>query len=349
LLGTREDEIINIENLQKEIEKEEIFGEEHRKIRNALERHQKLGRKIILKPASTSSGHGQFAISHIDELKEKIKLLEYVKKFRVPNKFLIIEEFIEDPVEFCVIAAKTKKGNICLNGIYYQKYDPEKCPDKGFEGQSRLIVSKTFMKEEIEKQVRPLFLEVIPNIIKTIFKYLPVPFLYVEFLLDPKNIERLIINEISYRPDDAGFISLISHKQNQFELFMESLRYTLSTQTLRNVEEEPKFHYVEPEDKWACVTFIVYEKIEFPKRRITYETDEGRKEDHFKFRFYEKVLGHNEAVYRRIIGYQWHHASKHDEDRGERILKMHARDQGISEDVIETLIRALERTGMRMS
>jgi hypothetical protein len=339
LLGIRKAEIVDLERLIEEIEKEDISGTEHEKIRDALSRYS----TIILKPASTSSGHGQFAISNIKELKRKIKLLDYLK-YRVPNKLMIIEKFIKDPIELCVIAGKTKEGYKVLNGIFYQKYNPDEYADRGFEGQSRLMIAKSYAEDHIKKSVQHLFARTIPSIIKKILRYLPVPYLYVEFIIDPKDTNKVYINEISYRPDDAGFITLAAHKKSQFELFMESLQlFTIQS----NSKKENRLDFIEPVEEWACVPLVVYERTDFPKPYMTYETDEGRIEDHFKFRFYEKVLGQNEAQYRRIIGYQWHHRLQEDRDHGERILRMHAKDLGITPELLERLVKALEKAKKR--
>lgn len=327
--------LIDIEKLEKELERNADLGTEVAKIKRALEDSS----RIILKPLSTSSGHGQFAISDIKELRQKISLLKYLR-YRVPNKFLMVERYIENPIEFCVIVGRKEDGHVILCGdIYYEKYNPDECLDKGFEGQSRLMIARTYEKR---KSVEHLFMRLIPDIVKKILNFLPVPFLYIEFILDPKNDE-VYINEISYRPDDAGFVTLASHELSQFDIFMKSINTLLLKGIKKFHKKEPCFVFLKKMGNWVCATLIEYEKCEIPKPYITYETDEGRVEDHFKFRFYEKALAKNEATYRRIIGYQWHHQAQEEKDEGERILRMHAKDLGIPPDLLERLIKALKR------
>jgi hypothetical protein len=337
LLGLWEEgDLIVIEKLVKEVrEDEDKFGPERSKIKRALKRCS----PIILKPLSTSSGHGQFVINNIKELKQKINLLRYLK-YRVPNKFLIAEKYIKKPIELCAIAGATDRGYTIITGIYYEKYRPDEYTNKGFEGQSRLMVARTY--EKADAHVQHLFVEKIPDIMNKILRYLRVPFLYVEFLIDLEDSDNVYINEISYRPDDAGFITLASHETSQFELFMSSLELFI-TKGIRNCyNENLHFDYANKNGEWACSTLVEYKKLSIPKSYIAYETDEGRIEDHFKFRFYEKALARAEAPYRRIIGYQWHHQEQEEKDEGERILRMHAKDLGISPDLLERLVKALK-------
>jgi len=316
---------INIEELKSELS--HGLGKEYGKIRDALSRYK----KIVLKPESTSSGHGQFILSSTSQLTpayldEQIKL---VRDHRIPNKRYLIERYLKNRTETCVIIAETKEGSIGLHSIYYEKYDMEEFNKGGFQGQTRLLCS------ESRKEISQILLRLVPDIIKKIRENLLVPFLYIELLIDGESSKahgdpKIYINEISCRPDDAGFITLISHGKDQFGLFIESLE-----NLFYGKERNRQTVYLEPEDNWICKTLILCEKFKFDEDYLKYETDSGRIQDHFKFKFYVKALG--EEIYRRIIGYQWHHKAQEDEDQGMHILTMHKSDLGLSEESLRQL------------
>jgi len=154
------------------------------------------------------------------------------------------------------------------------------------------------------------------------------------------------VNEISYRPDDAGFISRISHEESQFALFMESLENVLKNgYKIKQTQLLP----LNPLDEYVCCTLIPLRKINFTKDILDHKHGEESLPHQFpetrvKFRLYEKVLsevrGKIPPSYRRIVGYMMHH-SKED---GCKILKTRMESLGFSPETIVTLVEAMEYT-----
>lgn len=312
-------------------------GEEYEKIASALAKYK----KIILKPETTSSGHGQFVLSSMDQLTPDFldRQIGFAKDYRVPNDKYLVERYLANKQETCIIIAETNEGNLGLYGFNYVKYDMEEFSKFGLEGQTRLLYS------EARRKIEQPLLRHIPELANEIWKNLSVPFLYVEFLIDldlsePNPGHGIYINEISYRPDDAGFVTHMSHKKNQFELFVEGLETRLEGE-----ERHGKPRYIEPEDDCTCKTLILCEPFDFNDVQLRYTTNSGRTQDHFRFQFFVKALG--QEVYRRIIGYQWHHKDQEEVDGGRHILTMHKSDLGLSGESLKQLIDFLDTAKAR--
>ena len=59
----------------------------------------------------------------------------------------------------------------------------------------------------------------IEYIVDRICKKTRLPFVGIEFFIKKEDI---FINEITWRPEDAGFVTLLSHEPNQFSAFIQS-------------------------------------------------------------------------------------------------------------------------------
>lgn len=299
LLG-KKDHYIKAENLLKKPQTKEYL-DEVKKLENALRKCD--GGKIILKFDTISSGHGQFTLSDISFLNPDMirESLDY-GKHRVPNEFYVFEKYLADKEEVCAIVARTNEGKIGINRIYYKKYDMEKSKSKRFRWVTRLITSESKTGVDNTVWIR------LNRIAKNISRRLPVPFLYIEFILDKSKKPKpdIYINEISYRPDDAGFISHISHSKDQFTLLIESLENLLEKGELEQNGKEPE--YVEQRGEYRCVTINPGKKPMFLTEHITWPLYGKPWETKFKLSLYEKHLyeRNGEIDYGRIVGYIWH-------------------------------------------
>lgn len=304
-------ELEEIENKRKKIE----TTKEYARIQEAL---RKSG-KIVLKPDSSSSGHGQFVISSPSQLEPKFlskrvsEALSFVEKYRIKNKDYVIEKYVRNKKEACAIIAHLRgKKRALINRIYYSKYDMEQFNTGRFRGLTRLESSETRMGED------QLWTE-LSGIASEIMGNLSVPFLYVEFIIDNEHKDkygkpRVFINEISYRPDDAGFVTLISHKTNQFSLFVESLEALLKGECKpKKDEKEVPIEFV---DTYLCKTINPEKPVRFDKDALFFDFPARISQNLIKLRLYEKYLAgpDGNVDYGRIIGYLWHHSRESDEN-----------------------------------
>lgn len=299
----------------------------------------------------SSSGYGQFVLSDISELTTSFlsKMVE-IQKLRVKNDRYLYEKYVADREEYSTVLGVCKDSRKCIDGISYKKYDPECYPlkeqysNEDIQGTVRLLYSdtkkdQTSLWHDFRKKSESLL-----SVIKS-------PFLYVEFIVDKdKNVPSeeggvtdkqplFFINEISYRPDDAGFISRISHKLSQFELFMDSLEAQLKA---NGIPKSDTLLPIEPLDEYCCFTLIPLREILFILNELNHEHGAGQTQ--MKFRLYEKTLpkveGEIPLPSRRIIGYLMHHSSQD----GIEILKTRLKNLDLSTDTVVTLLEALELT-----
>lgn len=343
LLGTSEDNV-DIETLRQELKKER-HGSEIPKIEAAF---KKFNGKIIFKLDQTTSGHAQFVLQKLDDL-----TLEFLDRqigyqtisHRAENRSFVMERYIEKEhkLEAIVIEVrrpKTKKQ--VLNQIYYKKYGEGKEKAEKFQGIARLAWSFT------EKGEGKLW-TYLESIAKKINDHLKVPFLYVEFILEFENANsekpNVYINEISYRPDDAGFITFLSHERDEFSLFMDSLEASIHGYKLI---KKRKVHLVHPEPKapYACESLIPGQKIRFTgllKDNLKYDFPDldtkTETNNRFKLRLYQKTLGKKGTpiTYGRIIGYLWHLR----EEDGRKVLRTFQEHKRISEKTMLRLVDSL--------
>lgn len=352
LLGSSQD-TIEIASLKAEVVGQEQPDHPLKKIRDSL---AEMG-KLVFKPSMTSSGYGQFILSDSSELTPEFlsKMIE-IQNLRVKNERYLFEKYVGDRTEYCAILSTHKDGRKCLVGISYTKYDPERYPlkeqyaQKDLQGTVRLLQSET-------KKDQTLLWHIFRETSKKIQESVLAPFVYVEFIVDEKAKENektevvkqgdeepnFYINEISYRPDDAGFISRISHESSQFELFLESLESLLEY----GPKTQPTVPLpIIPLDEYCCYTLIPLTKIQFTDKGLNHEHGAGSTQ--MKFRLYEKTLpevdGQIPVPSRRIIGYLMHHSSQD----GIEILKTRLKILGLSTETIEPLVEALGLTRMQL-
>jgi len=319
VLDNQESDVVNLEELKVEledIEHERRTPETTKQYCRIKEALRKYG-KIILKPNTTSSGHGQFILSSWSQLETKYlskratESIKFVAEHRVRNEKYLIEKYLRNKTEACVVIARLRgKKRALVNRIYYSKYDMEKFNTGRLRDLTRLESSETRIGED------PLWTE-LSGIAREIFDNLSVPFLYVEFLLDNEHKDRYgkpraFINEISYRPDDAGFITLISHKADQFSLFVESLEVLLKDGHKSKNEQEICIELV---DTYKCETLNPEKAPRFYKNALFFDFPAQVSQNLVKLRLYEKYLAEPDGNidYGRLIGYLWHHSSETDE------------------------------------
>lgn len=239
-----------------------------RKIGNFIELHK----AAILKPPIAESGYGQSEIYS----KEDIEMaLDKLFAARVRPKKALLEE---------------KKG--VISEIYYATYRPfsnlnyspkiigpiqYQKTSSGFGGPVRLIESR-YPPEN--KKLPRVAQEVMEKLLNQICTAIKVPFLAVEYFFGDNG--NVYINEITWRPDDAGFVTLLSHERSQFNLFVDTLE--------KSEIEEPR----ENDGNFVCITLMREEElIYFPNLPII-------KGNGWEVHFYQKGFP---TTFRRIVGY----------------------------------------------
>lgn len=340
-------DVINAKSLMEELKRggkkrKSLTSTEYLKIKNAVKKH----RKIILKPESTTSGHGQFIISDASQLEARHLLkklqesLNFVETYRVKNEHYVLEKYLEDKTETCgMIGRLPGRKKALLDRIYYSKYDMERVNHGRFYGLTRLVSSET------RKGDNQLWTK-LNGIVRSIADDLNAPFLYVEFLLDSSRkdgygIPKVYINEISYRPDDAGFVTLISHKMNQFSIFVESLNALLRNECISESKAEIYQHAI---DTYVCKTINPKQQIQFYKEGLSLDYPaRAHPRNRVMLRIYEKYLTESggNIDYGRIIGYVWHHSSEDDAKSWKYIENMRL---ALGEEGLNLLKKSVEET-----
>lgn len=237
-----------------------------RKIGNFIELHK----AAILKPPIAESGHGQSVIYS----KEDIEIaLDKLLVARVRPKKALLEEKKK-------VISEIYYGNFRpISNLDYTpkiigpiKYKKTSC---GFGGPVRLEES-CYPPDKITKASE----EVMKNLLNQISEAIKVPFLGVEYFLCENN--GVYINEITWRPDDAGFITLLSHERSQFDLFIDSLR--------KSEIEEPIIN----NGKFHCITLMRENELKyFPNLPMIHGNE-------WLVHFYQKGFP---TTFRRIVGY----------------------------------------------
>jgi|GEM_PF-6147702 len=335
LLGTSE-RCINIDKLREELDTTK--ANEYRVVKKAFEAFKG---PVLFKPAQTSSGHGQFKVSKIEDLTSDLinKQLDlYRKSKRVFNNQYLLERYVENKLETCIIRAATEVTSTVLSKIYYKKYGEEEDLDDRYKGMSRLAWSLTAPGQTE-------YWQLLLNVVEKISKYLKVPFLYVEFIIDLDNKE-YYINEVSYRPDDAGFITSLSNEKDQFSLFVESLDCMRrgvhqGTASLLPRYDEPK--------SYLCETLIPVKKIDFEKiryLRLNYDISPrgAVEENNSRLKIYEKTLDIDKderVMHGRVIGYIWHRKTEDGRTLLTKLIKDSDMIPDAGPDAVQRLIDTL--------
>jgi hypothetical protein len=331
LLGKTEDHV-EVENLQKENNSRD-FQVEREKIQKLMKNHKS---KVILKFDTTSSGHGQFILSDISFLDPAIisESVEYAK-YRVPNKHYVVEKYLSNKEEVCAIVARTKEGKVGLNRIYYKKYDMEKTRSKRFRWVTRLMTSESRPRKDNSLWIT------LNRMVEQACSKLQVPFVYFEFIIDKskKSQPEVYINEVSFRPDDAGFVSFLSHSKDQFALFMESLENFLEKE---QIEDSQEVDYLETKVKFKCTTMNPGKKVTFLTDNLTWPLKGTPQETKFKLSLYEKYLYEKDGTidYGRIIGYIWYPAGENPRE----LLGQFKSSLGLDDETYKTIFDTLDET-----
>ena len=329
LLG-KQDQYLEVPSLLKEPRSGDYINEVE-KIKKALKEFKG---KTIIKFDTISSGHGQFILSDISFLKPSLiqESVSYAKH-RASNVFYVLERYLDNKEEVCVIVARTKEANVGLNRIYYKKYDVEKIKDRRFRLVTRLVTAESNLEKDNTLWIA------LNKIVESISKNLAVPFLYIEFLLDKNQKPKpgIYINEISFRPDDAGFVSYLSHPRDQFSLFIESLECLLDGGKTEHVDKG--IEYLAPRDKFRCITINPGKKVEFLPGNMTFPQSGNPLEVNFKLNLYEKHLHEKNGKidYGRIIGYIWYPVGQDPK----KLLSDFKSSLGLDEDTYKTIFDTL--------
>lgn len=344
LLGKPDDFVI-ISELQKELENNK-HDAQFQKIESLL-CDSKNG--LVFKLDQASSGVGQFRLLKTEDLKAEFltKQLEFQKKeCGTENRFLVMEKYLPNSVEACAIITRYGSGRTDLmNRIYYKKYSEEEEKEERLKGSVRLAWSLTENSQRDRKVWRDL-----NKIVRSVARRLEVPFLYVEFILDLENITKgkpkIYLNEISYRPDDAGFITRISHEKDQFSLFVQSIENI--PEIKKPFKSAKGAHLLGPKGSYTCETLIPGEIIHWDedphlKANLNYEFPpsetkiKGKRQA--KLRLYQKTLVERagKVDYTKIIGYLCHSS----EEDGKDWLIAFQRTRDIKKETVKRLIDSL--------
>jgi formate-dependent phosphoribosylglycinamide formyltransferase (GAR transformylase) len=247
-------------------DKEEII----KKIKIFLESHK----IAILKPPITESGYGQSEINSKSSKRDIEIAIDRLRAASVKHqKSALLEEKKEIISEIYYAAFRPVSNLNCdpkiMGPIEYQK---QSC---GFGGPVRLIKSR-YPPENLTRVAQKVMEELLIKICKAI----KVPFLAVEYFLCDN--EKVYINEITWRPDDAGFITMLSHERSQFKLFIDSLEKSELAESRVN------------DGKFVCLTIMREEELVF------YPSLPSIKGEGWIVNFYQKGFP---TTFRRIVGY----------------------------------------------
>jgi len=260
----KELDISDIENSRDKIEKE-------------IEQFLSENESIILKPAISESGLGQSEINSTSDI--KLAIIKLIRGPLIKNqKKAIMEKKIDFITEayIAVIRPITNLNSppMCIGPISYKKKSFQQ-----FGGPVRLIESEfpidfSICNQKVENEIN--------RIKNEICKHIKTPFLGIEFFICSDN--RVLINEVVWRPDDAGFITLISHTKDQFQLFMESLMF---------------HQIIEPSNgkngQFKCIALLTDKPLAYPF--FSSKMNGGD----YSFHFYHKSFRNN--LEKKIVGY----------------------------------------------
>ena len=239
---------------------------------NKIEESLKKINPAIIKPPITESGYGQTEIGGSGDIEFCLDRV-YRQATVKPQKEILLEEKVEinSEVYYAAFRPFSNLDSVpkIIGPIQYKK---KPC---GHGGPVRLIEAR-YPSHDLKEQHH----EIMKDLLIQLCESIKVPFLGVEYFLCEDN--KIYINEITWRPDDAGFITLLSHKPNQFELFISSFE--------KSELEEPR----ENDGEFYCFTILRKEKLNFdpPTPKIP-----GKG---YTVHFYNKGLP---TTYKRIVGY----------------------------------------------
>ena len=236
-------------------------------IKNFLKMHK----KAILKPPITESGKGQSELESEDDISDALYKLHRAEVKQ--QKKAILEEKKEVTSEVFYALFRP----VCDLGITPKQIGPIQFKKQSLEfgGPVRLTESRYPPKDiplEAERRMK--------DINNRIAKDIKVPYLGIEYFLCNDN--NVYINELVWRPEDVGFVTLLSHTKNQFELFMDCLE--------KERIEEPNVK----DGNFLCITLIRDKNFEI------FPVDPKISEEDWIVHFYHKDFS---LPSKRIIGY----------------------------------------------
>jgi hypothetical protein len=322
---------LNVQNLLKPRRSKEYLAE-FKKIEKTLKEYEG---PAILKFDTMSSGHGQFVISDLSFLNHRL-IEDSVKaaERRVKNAYCVLEKYLGKKEEVCAIVARVKGRRVGLNRIYYKKYEMGKTRIRRLRWVTRLVTSESRAEKDNTLWIA------LNKIVDTISKKLKVPFVYIEFIIDKRTetAPKIYVNEISFRPDDAGFVSFLSHPNDEFNLFIDSLESLLEKEEIEDSGKSPE--YLEPRGQFACMAINPGKKVRFPAENLTWPLVGDPRQTNFKLSLYEKFLleKNGKIDYGRIVGYVWYPVRQDPK----QLLNEYKSSLDLSENTYQTILETLK-------
>lgn len=260
-----ENHIVDTEKIILDIKKKTI-----EKCRTFLDKHG----QIILKPSMTSSGWGQSIITHEKDIPSAIKSAKQLA--RIKSNEAILERKVGDFVEAAIFIFKSVNNphsSVIMGPFEYSEtvVDP-------IGGPVRLNEIRYPVTDERICNVN----DQLVSIATEIGDKVSAPFLGVEYIIEKTNI---FVNELVWRPEDIGMITLLSHRKSQYKLFLESF------QREKILNAEPR------EGRFVC--FSIRRKKGFP--HTPPENLMMKDEEYNKIHFYNKLFP--KMPTEKIVGY----------------------------------------------
>lgn len=173
----------------------------------AIRQHLASKGPIVVKADTTSCAHG---MTFVDDATRVEEAGERLRSARVPAKSFVVEPRIKPPPDeaFTIVYA-TDSGYSVVGPIEFR------CEMRSHFGPMRLAYAR-FPPEDRAHDAR----DALVTLSKRIAENLQAPYLALEFLLPG---DRVVLNEVSWRPDAPGMVTLLSHEPDQFRLFRDIL------------------------------------------------------------------------------------------------------------------------------
>ncbi len=236
--------------------------------------------ELILKPTITSSGWGQSVIKDLHyDFSRAIELSKRLS--RINSGEAIFEQRLGNYNEAAVINFRSIY-NLSDQGVIMGPFEYKKEVLNPIGGPIRL---KEVFYPARNKKIRAV-IEHLKSLTLRINDKIKSPFLCVEFLI---NGDQIFINEINWRPEDVGMITLLSHKKDQYNMFLECFE----KKYIDNEENNGNF---------TC--FSIKREEQYPHSPSEkFLLDEG---ENYKIHFYHKpvpISFTHRVPNQRIVGY----------------------------------------------
>lgn len=201
----------------------EDMSSEDMKIRKTENSFDKFDNRIAIKPETTSSGHGVAILDQKNQIKPALNHLTH--KPRSPGGRYLVEKALnrEQLTEAFVIALSPRNGGgpHVVGPFEYCRFS-HRHPKHG--GPFRLKYSAFPSHRIKDKEEKKLL-----KLARKVASWYEEPFIGIEFFIHE---DKITINELTWRPDDVGIITLLSHEINQFEMFRDAV--------IGRLDEKPK-------------------------------------------------------------------------------------------------------------